>query len=77
MRRARSTKLYWNLVEYAVNAMRSLVMPTLTHLPTCWQMRLSSPRVIVVGYRFNLNLPGQVAHQYTEDTDCNPTLPLG
>jgi hypothetical protein len=42
-----------------------------------WRVRTAGLRVIAAGYGSNPNLPGQVAHQYTDGTGYSPNLPQG
>ena len=42
-----------------------------------WRVRPAGLRVIGAGFGSNPNLPGQVAHQYTDGTGYSPNLPQG
>lgn len=42
-----------------------------------WRVRPAGLRVIGAGYGSNPNLPGQVAHQYTDGSGYSPNLPQG
>ncbi|AKN15833.1 hypothetical protein MHAE_17735 [Mycobacterium haemophilum DSM 44634] len=70
-------QLYWNLAEYAGSPARIIGYANAYDFANMWRVRPSGLRVIGAGYGSNPNLPGQVAHQYTDGTGYSPNLPQG
>ena len=69
--------LYWNLADYAGSPQRIIGYANAYDFAYMWQTRPEGLRVIAAGYGSNPNLPGQVAHQYTDGTGFSPNLPQG
>jgi hypothetical protein len=69
--------LYWNLADYAGSAARIIGYANSFDFYNMWRVRPDGLRVIAAGYGSNPNLPGQVAHQYTDGTGYSPNLPQG
>ena len=70
-------QLYWNLVNYAGNPARIIGYANLYDFFNMWRVRPAGLRVIGAGFGSNPNLPGQVAHQYTDGQGYSPNLPQG
>jgi hypothetical protein len=69
--------LYWNLADYAGSPTRIIGYANQYDFFNMWRVRPPGLRVIGAGYGSNPNLPGQVAHQYTDGTGYSPNLPQG
>ncbi|OIN79384.1 hypothetical protein BMG05_18415 [Mycobacterium malmoense] len=69
--------LYANLADYAGSPARIIGYANAGDFATMWPTRPAGLRVIGAGYGANPNLPGQVAHQYTDGTGFSPNLPQG
>jgi hypothetical protein len=69
--------LYWNLADYAGYSARIIGYANAFDFFNMWRVRPAGLRVIGAGYGSNPNLPGQVAHQYTDGTGYSPNLPQG
>lgn len=69
--------LYWNLADYAGSAARIIGYANAYDFSNMWRTRPEDLRVIAAGYGSNPDLPGQVAHQYTDGTGFSPNLPQG
>jgi hypothetical protein len=69
--------LYWNLADYTGSPARIIGYANQYDFFNMWQVRPPGLRVIGAGYGSNPNLPGQVAHQYTDGRGYTPNLPQG
>jgi hypothetical protein len=69
--------LYSNLADYAGNPARIIGYANQYDFFNMWPVRPPGLRVIGAGYGSNPNLPGQVAHQYTDGSGYSPNLPQG
>lgn len=69
--------LYWNLADYAGSAARIIGYANAYDFFNMWRVRPPGLRVVAAGYGSNPNLPGQVAHQYTDGNGYSPNLPQG
>lgn len=69
--------LYWNLADYAGDPSRIIGYANAYDFFNMWRTRPDGLRVIGAGYGSNPDLPGQVAHQYTDGTGFSPNLPQG
>lgn len=69
--------LYWNLADYAGNPSRVIGYANSYDFFNMWRTRPPGLRVIGAGYGSNPQLPGQVAHQYTDGQGYSPNLPQG
>jgi hypothetical protein len=69
--------LYWNLADYAGSPARIIGYANAFDFFNMWRVRPAGLRVIGAGYGSNPNLPGQVAHQYTDGAGYSPNLPQG
>lgn len=70
-------QLYWRLADYAGSAARIIGYANAYDFFNMWRVRPPGLRVIAAGYGSNPNLPGQVAHQYTDGQGYSPNLPQG
>jgi hypothetical protein len=70
-------QLYWNLADYAGSASRIIGYANSYDFFNMWRVRPPGLRVVAAGYGSNPNLPGQVAHQYTDGRGYSPNLPQG
>lgn len=70
-------QVYWNLADYAGSAARIIGYANAYDFFNMWRVRPSGLRVVAAGYGSNPNLPGQVAHQYTDGNGYSPNLPQG
>lgn len=70
-------RLYWNLADYAGSPVRIIGYANAYDFFNMWRVRPAGLRVIGAGYGSNPNLPGQVAHQYTDGSGYSPNLPQG
>lgn len=70
-------QLYWNLADYAGSPARIIGYANAYDFFNMWRVRPPGLRVIAAGYGSNPNLPGQVAHQYTDGNGYSPNLPQG
>jgi hypothetical protein len=69
--------LYFNLADYAGDPARIIGYANAYDFYNMWRTRPAGLRVIAAGYGSNPDLPGQVAHQYTDGTGFSPNLPQG
>jgi len=69
--------LYWSLADYAGSPARIIGYTNAYDFFNMWRTRPAGLRVIAAGYGSNPDLPGRVAHQYTDGTGISPTLPQG
>lgn len=69
--------VYWNLADYAGSAARIIGYANAYDFFNMWRVRPPGLRVVAAGYGSNPNLPGQVAHQYTDGNSYSPNLPQG
>ncbi|BDE11268.1 MULTISPECIES: hypothetical protein [Mycobacterium] len=69
--------LYWNLADYAGSAARIIGYANAYDFYNMWRVRPDGLRLVAAGYGSNPNLPGQVAHQYTDGSGYSPNLPQG
>jgi hypothetical protein len=69
--------LYRNLANYAGDPARIIGYANAYDFFNMWRTRPEGLRVIGAGYGSNPELPGQVAHQYTDGTGFSPNLPQG
>jgi hypothetical protein len=69
--------VYWNLADYAGDPARIIGYTNAYDFANIWRTRPAGLRVIAAGYGSNPDLPGQVAHQYTDGTGFSPNLPQG
>jgi hypothetical protein len=69
--------LYWNLADYAGSPARIIGYANAFDFSNMWRVRPAGLRVVAAGYGSNPNLPGQVAHQYTDGMGYSPNLPQG
>lgn len=67
-------RLYWNLADYAGSPVRIIGYANAYDFFNMWRVRPAGLRVIGAGYGSNPNLPGQVAHQYTDGSGYSPTF---
>lgn len=70
-------RLYWNLADYAGSPVRIIGYANAYDFFNMWRVRPAGLRVIGAGYGSNPNLPGQVAHQYTDGSGYSSNLPQG
>ena len=70
-------QVYWNLADYAGSPARIIGYANAYDFSNMWRVRPDGLRVIAAGYGSNPNLPGQVAHQYTDGGGYSPNLPQG
>jgi hypothetical protein len=69
--------LYSNLADYAGGPARVIGYANQYDFFNMWPVRPPGLRVIGAGFGSNPNLPGQVAHQYTDGQGYSPNLPQG
>lgn len=69
--------LHDTLADYAGSPARIIGYANSFDFSKMWPSRPAGLRVIGAGYGSNPNLPGQVAHQYTDGTGFSPNLPQG
>ena len=69
--------LYWNLADYAGSATRIIGYANALDFYNMWRSRPAGLRVIGAAYGSDPDLPGQVAHQYTDGRGYSPNLPQG
>jgi len=70
--------MYDKLAQFAGNPARVFGYANSGDFFSMWQNRPSGLRVIGAGYGSNPNLPGQIAHQYTDGTfGADQGLPMG
>lgn len=70
-------QLYWNLADYAGSPARIIAYANAYDFYNMWRERPGGLRVVGAGYGSDPNLPGQVAHQYTDGQGYSPNLPQG
>lgn len=71
-------KMYWQLAQWLGNPLRVFGYANSGDFFSMWQTRPSGLRVVGAGYGSNPNLPGQIAHQYTDGTyGAGQGLPMG
>ena len=72
-------RLYWNLVDFCGgNTKRVIGYANGGDFRAMWSSRPDGVRVIGAGYGENPDLPGEVAHQYTDGTyGAGQGLPMG
>lgn len=66
-----------NTVRSMIDAVRIIGYANAYDFFNMWRVRPAGLRVIGAGYGSNPNLPGQVAHQYTDGSGYSPNLPQG
>lgn len=70
-------QLYWNLADYAGNPARIIGYANRYDFYSMWRERPPGLRMIGAGYGTNPQLPGQIAHQYTDGGGYSAPLPQG
>ncbi|GAA2068550.1 LGFP repeat-containing protein [Williamsia deligens] len=71
-------RTYWDLVDYCGgNPRRVIGYANAADFTAMWRTRPPGLRVIGAGYGRNPNLPGQIAHQYTDGQGWGGGLPEG
>ncbi|GAA1901159.1 hypothetical protein [Williamsia serinedens] len=71
-------RTYWDLVAYCGgNARRVIGYANAADFASMWRTRPPGLRVIGAGYGSNPDLPGQIAHQYTDGQGWGGGLPEG
>lgn len=68
---------YWQLANWLGNPRRVIGYANRSDFNSMWPTRPDGLRVIGAGYGSNPNLPGQVAHQYTDGQGYGGGLPEG
>ena len=70
-------RLYWNMADWLGTPARVIGYANRGDFDSMWPVRPAGLRMIGAGYGANPNLPGQVAHQYTDGTGYGGGLPEG
>jgi hypothetical protein len=70
-------RTYWALSDWLGNPKRVIGYANKSDFNSMWPTRPSGLRIIGAGYGQNPNLPGQVAHQYTDGQGYGGGLPEG
>ncbi|MFC9434286.1 hypothetical protein [Nocardia sp. NPDC057030] len=70
-------RAYWRLVDWLGSTQRVIGYANRSDFNTMWRVRPDGLRVIGAGYGSNPNLPGQIAHQYTDGRGYGGGLPEG
>ena len=71
-------RMYWNLVDWIKTPERIIGYANAGDLATLWPTRPDGIRLIGAGYGQNPELPGQIAHQYTDGlAGADQGLPMG
>lgn len=68
---------YWDLADWLGDPRRVIAYANRGDYFDMWPARPDGLRVIGAGYGRNPNLPGQIAHQYTDGRDYGAGLPQG
>lgn len=70
-------RTYWKLADWIGNPKRVFGYANKSDFNTMWRTRPEGLRVVGAGYGQNPNLPGQIAHQYTDGRGFGGGLPEG
>lgn len=71
-------RTYWALADWLGNPKRVIGYANKGDFNSMWRTRPDGLRMIGAGYGQNPNLPGQIAHQYTDgQAGANQGLPMG
>ena len=70
-------KMYWNLVDWLGDPKRVIGYANRADFDALWPTRPDGLRMIGAGYGRNPNIPGQIAHQYTDGNGYGGGLPEG
>lgn len=70
-------RMYWQLADWLGNPQRVIGYANGSDFANMWPIRPNGLRVVGAGYGSNPNLPGQVAHQYTDGKGYGGGLPEG
>lgn len=70
-------RMYWGLADWLGNPARVIGYANRSDFNSMWITRPPGLRMIGAGYGSNPNLPGQVAHQYTDGQGYGGGLPEG
>lgn len=70
-------KVYWRWAEWLGNPKRVIGYANKGDFTSMWRVRPPGLRMVGAGYGSNPNLPGQVAHQYTDGQGYGGGLPEG
>lgn len=70
-------RTYWNLADWCGDPKRVIAYANAGDFNSMWRTRPDGLRIIGAGYGRNPNLPGQVAHQYTDGNGYGGGLPEG
>ncbi|QIS15445.1 hypothetical protein [Nocardia arthritidis] len=68
---------YWNLADWLGNPERVIGYANPTDFYNMWPVRPDGLRVVAAGYGYNPDLPGKIAHQYTDGNGYGGGLPEG
>jgi len=70
-------RAYWNLADWLSSTQRAIGYANKADFDTMWATRPAGLLMIGAGYGINPNLPGQIAHQYTNGQGYGGGLPEG
>ncbi|MCM6774199.1 hypothetical protein NDR87_12020 [Nocardia sp. CDC159] len=70
-------RAYWGMADWLGSTLRVIGYANRHDFFTMWPVRPEGLRVIGAGYGRNPNLPGQIAHQYTDGSGWGGGLPEG
>jgi hypothetical protein len=70
-------RLYWGVADWLGNPQRVIGYANWSDFRDMWPTRPDGLRVVGAGYGQNPNLPGQIAHQYTDGQGYGGGLPEG
>lgn len=70
-------RAYWQFANWLGNPLRVIGYANKSDFNSLWQTRPAGLRMIGAGYGINPNLPGQIAHQYTDGAVGAGSLPSG
>lgn len=70
-------RMYWKLADWLGTPKRVIGYANASDFNSMWRTRPDGLRVIGAGYGRNPNLPGQIAHQYTDGQGYGGGLPEG
>lgn len=70
-------KAFWNIADWLGNQKRVIGYANSGDFESMWRVRPDGLRMIAAGYGRNPQLPGQIAHQYTDGQGFGGGLPEG